>query len=96
MTVSESCSLDGKTLAVCEASISASANGHHTKTKTTVTRSGNGVHFFQVPITAGANKLKGLASCTNSGNAAAATAITDVYKVLVVPGAAALMAGAFL
>ncbi|KAK3721782.1 hypothetical protein LTR37_002947 [Vermiconidia calcicola] len=95
-TLVQTCSLDGTTLAVCSASIGASADGMSTSGTTTITRSGTDVHYFQVPITAGANKLPGSASCTSTastGAAAAATGIVDVYKVLVVP-AAALLAGA--
>ena len=89
----ETCSLAGSTEAVCSASISASANGQEDSTTTVVTKTGGNVHFFQVPITAGADRLSGLASCTSTGNAAAPTGMTDVYKVLVAP-AAALLAGA--
>ncbi|KAK3713753.1 hypothetical protein LTR37_008239 [Vermiconidia calcicola] len=92
-TLVETCSLDGTTMAVCSASIGASADGQSTSGTTTITRSGTDVHYFQVPITAGPNKLPGSASCTSTGAAAAATGTVDVYKVLVVP-AAALLAGA--
>lgn len=51
------------------------------------------MNYYQVPITAGANKVNGLASCTSTGNAAAPTGVVEVFKVLVVPGAAAILAG---
>ena len=66
---------------------------------TVTTMSNHGVIFGQVPITAGAGKLMNLASCTqtstptSSSNAAAATAISEVYKLLIVPGAIALLGG---
>ena len=92
LIVAESCSVASDT-AVCSASIGVSAGGQHTQTASVITRSGNEVNTFQVPITAGADKLRGLAKCTATGNAAAPTAVKDVYKVLV---PAALMAGALL
>lgn len=93
-TLLEDCSLAGTTEAVCTASVSLSANGKHTAEQTVVTRTGSDVHYFDVPITAGASKLSNLAACTKSDNAApAATGAVDIIKVLVVPGAAALLAG---
>ena len=43
-----------------------------------------------------ASKLSGLVSCTFTSNAATATAVNEVYKVLIVPDAAALLAGAVI
>ncbi|KAK5175207.1 uncharacterized protein LTR77_000344 [Saxophila tyrrhenica] len=94
VTLVEECQLSGTTQAVCTASIGVSANGENTATSSTGTRTGTDVNYFQVPITAGASKL---AACTgsdasSSGNAApAATGAAEVWKVLVVPGAAALL-----
>lgn len=95
VTVSASCSLAGTTSAVCVESISLSVDGKQTKTVTTGTLTGAQLPYQQVPITAGASKLAGATgSCTVSGNAAAATGIREIYKVMVFPGAAALLAGA--
>lgn len=96
VTISESCSLKGTTQAVCTESFSASGSGTSTASKTTVTLSGDQLHYYQVPVTAGADKLSGNGQCTATGNAAAPTAMSNVYKVVVVPGAAALMAGMML
>ena len=89
MTLLETCSLIS-TSAVCSWSVGVQIGGQHTATssQTTYTKA----NHYQVPITAGANKLPSSASCTNSPNAAAPTGLTDVYKVLVVP--AAILAGA--
>lgn len=89
--LSETCSLDGTTQAVCSASISVSLPGTSTATHSQITLSD--INFYQVPITAGASKLPASTSCTNE-NAAAPTGVTDIYKVLVVP-AAVVAAGAF-
>lgn len=93
-TGAENCVLAGKTEAVCTVSLSLAANGEQTALQTVVTRTGADVHYFDVPITAGASKFSNLAACTQSDNAApAATGAVDVVKVLIVPGAAALFAG---
>ena len=93
-TLIETCSIDGTTAAVCSAYLAVTSGGKHTKTSSTVTYSGAEVasKFYQVPITAGVQALSTTTSCT--GNAAAPTGVADVYKVLIVPGAAALLAGA--
>lgn len=94
-TFVQTCLLTGSTEAACSASIYASAQGSSTKTTTTTTLTGNELDFHQVPITAGAALLDSTfaaaGTCTTSGNAAAPTGILEVYKVLVVPGAAALL-----
>ncbi|KAK4555321.1 hypothetical protein LTR86_007618 [Recurvomyces mirabilis] len=96
-SVAESCSLDGTTKAVCAATVSLSAGGKHTQTKTTSTLTGTQISYAQYPMTAGANLLaSGSASCTVSSQAAAPTAALDVYKVLVVPAAAAAVAAAMM
>ena len=95
-TLVESCSLAGTTEAVCSASVYVSADGKHTASSTVSTASGSDF-YAQVPITAGASKISGLGQCTaTAGSGAAPTGISEVYKVVVVPAAAALLAGAFL
>jgi hypothetical protein len=94
-TVLLTCSLVGTVSAVCAETLSASVEGQHTEVAATATLKNVAQYQVQVPITAGADKLSGLASCTSTGNAAAAaTGAVDIYKVLIVPGAAALLAGA--
>ena len=94
MTGVQSCSFAGKTEAVCAGTYSGSSAGFATTTSTTVTVTGV---IEQIPITAGASKLSGAGQCTaTEDNAAAPTAISEVYKVLVVPVAAALLGGALL
>lgn len=63
----------------------------------TVTLSGTNVVFARVPILSG-ERLSNLAACTtSSGVAAVAThAIRELYKVVVIPGAAAFLAGVLL
>ena len=61
-----------------------------------LTLSSDSAFFAPVSITAGASKLQvsHLAACTASSSAAAAaTGISEVYKVLVVPAVALLAAG---
>ncbi len=64
---------------------------------TLLTYSGWNIVYGQVAITGGAEKLQNLAACTttSSGSASASTGISQVYKVVIIPGAAALLAGAF-
>lgn len=96
--VTESCDLTPSSMAVCSVLVSGSVeDAGKTKTKDTVTYEGAEAtqKWYQVPITAGAEKLPAAgATCTADGNAAMATAAVDLYKVVVVPGAAALLAGA--
>ena len=101
----QSCSLAGTTSAVCSVSVSVASPGTHTTSTAIVTLPGSDVPFYRVPITAGASKLNGLGQCTatanapsagsaaSSTNAAVATGVQR-YKVLVVPGAAALLTAA--
>lgn len=94
----ETCSLEPTSRAVCSVKVKASVEDNG-KTKTVVTSTFEGAaatdRWFQVPITGGAEKLPAAtATCTANGNAAAATGLSDLYKVVVVPGAAALLAGA--
>lgn len=81
-------------------SLSLSANGQSTVTKTTATLSGSSLVYGQFPITAGAEKLaSATGSCTATANAAVATGVRGVremVKVVVVPAAAvAMVAGVF-
>ncbi|TKA75438.1 hypothetical protein B0A55_04883 [Friedmanniomyces simplex] len=93
----ESCSLSGSSYAVCVATLSLSADGTKTAVSTTATASGSQLHYGQFPITAGADKLaSATGSCMASGNAAVPTGVMEVYKVLVAPAAAALMAAGAL
>lgn len=100
-TLTESCSIEPTSSAVCAYSVSASADGKDQKEKTMSTYEGPQAadKWFQVPITAGAEKLpaEGVnrATCTAPGNQAAPTAgVKEAWKVVIVPGAAALLAGA--
>ncbi|KAK3066932.1 hypothetical protein LTR53_016496 [Teratosphaeriaceae sp. CCFEE 6253] len=95
-TYAESCSLSGSSYAVCAATLSLSAQGTSTKTSTSTTLTGSQLHYGQFAITAGAEKLVRAGSCTQSGNAAAPTGVLEVYKVLVVPAAAAMVAAGAL
>lgn len=93
----QTCSLDGTTKAVCSLTESIWGGGGKSTTSTTVTTlTGNALTWWQVPITAGATKLTHPPPCTSSsGSAAAATGFSEVIKIMVIPGAAALLAGAF-
>ncbi len=93
--VTQSCSLSGSSYAVCANTVSLSVDGTSTVTSATTTASGSQLQFAQVPITAGANLLA-TGSCKTSGSAAAPTNVMEVYKVLVVPAAAALVAAGAL
>ena len=101
-TFIEDCKIHGTTRAVCRQTYADSMSGE-SKTQTfTTTLTGTELNYAQVPITAGANKLAHpkTAACTATSAAAAAPAFprqtAQVYKVLIVPGAAALVAGALL
>lgn len=65
-TVSESCSMAGTTSAVCTAAVSLSEAGESTVVKTTTTVTGTDMHYYQIPITGGANMLTSSASVSNS------------------------------
>jgi hypothetical protein len=94
-TIVVSCSLDGTVSAVCANTLKANGGGDNINTQETTTLTDIAQFQFQVPVTAGASKLSGLPSCTQTPNAApAVTGAVDIYKVLVAPGAAALLAGA--
>lgn len=89
------CSFEATTSAVCTVSASNVLNGYHTATSTTFTATGAAeLGYHQIPVTAGASKLFPSEACKASANVAMPTGVVDVYKVLVVPGAAALV-GAF-
>jgi len=93
----ESCDLQPESTAICSVLVSGSAQGEQTKTSSTITYTGAEASdkWFEVAITGGVQKLRdGLATCTaEADNAApAATGIVDLYKVVVVPGAAAILA----
>lgn len=94
----ESCSLEPTTRAVCSVTVKFSAEDDgKTGTQDTITYDGAQAtdRWFQVPITGGAEKLPAAsATCTAGGNAAAGMGVPEVWKVVVVPGAAALLAGA--
>lgn len=92
------CSLDGTTKAVCSISVATGNTDDSTTVSSVRTYTGSEVVYGQVAITAGALKLQNLAACTatSSGFASAATGMGQLYKVVVVPGAAALLAGAFV
>ncbi|KAK1055191.1 hypothetical protein LTR12_015401 [Friedmanniomyces endolithicus] len=95
--VTQSCSLSGSSYAVCANTFSLSVDGTSSVTSATTTASGSQLQFAQVPITAGANMLAtATGSCKTSGSAAAPTDVMEVYKVLVVPAAAALVAAGAL
>lgn len=90
------CTLEGTTAAVCAGTLSASVDGDATATSVTRTLDKENIHFYSVPITASVGKLADLGSCTLSVNGAAATGLGQVYKVIVVHSAAALLAGALM
>lgn len=68
-------------------------NGSKSAHTVSSTLSGHQLVFDPVTVTAGALKLSNQASCTptSSAAAAAATAVREVYKLMIVPGAAALL-----
>lgn len=94
-TFIQACYLDGTTKAVCSMTYSLDTSGSKTASSTTTTLSGHQVVFGPVVITSGARKLSdsNRASCTSTSSAAAATAITKIYKLMIVPGAMALLGG---
>lgn len=96
----QSCSIDNEgSSAVCSLGVSVSSADTSTSIQTTTTATGEDFVFGQYPITAGAEKLPAsTASCTatDSGAMPTALALKDVYKVMVVPAAAAAAAGALL
>jgi hypothetical protein len=74
-----------------------SPKGHKASTTSgTVTLTGTEVVYGHIDIRdGGASKLKHPAVCTtSSGNAAATRGVNRVYKVMAVPGAVAVLAGA--
>lgn len=97
VTITQSCDLQPTSSASCSVMIKASLDGDKEQTSSTFAYSGPEAEqkWKQVPITAGAGKLPAEgATCTANGNAAAPTGMVGLYKVVVVPGAAALLAGA--
>jgi hypothetical protein len=62
----ENCSLDGTTKAVCNGTVSATASGQTTQTTVTATATGTDVYWFNVPITAGAEKTASPSQCNKS------------------------------
>jgi hypothetical protein len=92
-TYIQECNLDGTTKAVCGITYSFDTSGSKTASSTVTTLSGQQVVFGPVAITSGALKLSNEASCTSTSSAAAATAITEIYKLMIVPGAVALLGG---
>lgn len=82
--LTENCSPESSSVAVCAVQISGSVEDNgKTKTATTTTYEGAlaASMWFEVPITAGAEKLPAAgATCTATGNVAAASAFVDLYK----------------
>lgn len=70
-------------------------SGNPHSTSELIIYTGTDAFFAQVPITAGTEKLSNLAACTSrsSGAAPAATGTSRVYKMVVIPGAAAILTG---
>jgi hypothetical protein len=62
----EDCSLDGTTKAVCTATVKASASKKTTSSVTSSTATGSNVYWFNVPITAGAEKTASPSQCAKS------------------------------
>ncbi|KAF7192581.1 hypothetical protein HII31_06090 [Pseudocercospora fuligena] len=100
---SQSCSLNGPSGSasevVCTDSISGSIAGQSTATSGTTTLTNmDDFNYAPIPITAGAEKLPSSgASCTatpTSEAGAAATSVSEIYKIIVPVGAAVV--GAFL
>jgi len=101
-TYIDACEIEGTTKAVCRQTYGWSESNQSGVQTSTSTLTGSDLIFAQVPITAGAHKLAHpkTAACTAISAAAAVPAFPrqtgQVYKVLIVPGAAALVAGALL
>ncbi len=96
VTTIQSCSPAGMTQAICSTTAITRGAGKPTITSGITTIRDR--VYGQVPIHTGANKLQGLAACAIiTGGAALATrgSVEQVYKVLV-PGAAASLAGALV
>lgn len=83
----------GLTAAVCTASAGVTYKGHSTSTTSTISLSSpNSWSSTVIPLGSGGEKLSSTTgSCTTHGNAAVATGLAEVYKVIVVPAAAALL-----
>jgi hypothetical protein len=64
--VIENCSLEGTTMAACNATVKASASGKSTQSVVTSTATGTNVYWFDVPITAGAEKTASPSQCSKS------------------------------
>ncbi|AEO69065.1 0d6956e4-4939-419c-9fc6-a41f88a069f6 [Thermothielavioides terrestris] len=87
LTISESCRLKGTTEADCVAAATIEIDGSATGSSSSTVLTGSHVHFYNVPITAGAEKTaSATGACTP--NAAAGSSLS-VVKVM----AAALAAG---
>jgi hypothetical protein len=96
-SVTASCTMTGTTYASCVDTLTVTVDGQTTQTTATYVYAGVGnLNFGEVPITAGINALSVSSSCTGSSKGAAPTVALDVYKVLAVPAAAVMAAGAFL
>lgn len=65
----EECALNGTTQAVCTATVKATADKKTTSTATVSTATGSRVYWFDVPITAGAEKTASPSQCTKSAAA---------------------------
>lgn len=95
----QSCSLDDTTKAVCSITTAVELSGKASTVSQVATFTGTDVIYGQVPIVGGVKQLQAseLAACTitSTGGASVATGFSQVYKIVVIPGAAALLAGAF-
>lgn len=100
-TLSQSCkkdAKDGTTQATCTQSRSISDAGAGGAFSTVITKTFTGDDYrsdvHRATITAGGKQLTAASgSCTKNGNAAAPTGLgSEVYKIIVVPAAAALAA----
>jgi hypothetical protein len=92
-TYIQECNLDGTTKAVCGMTYSYDTSGSKSASTIITTLSDRQVPFGPVAITSGALKLSNTASCTSTSSAAAATAVSEIYKLMIAPGAAALLMG---
>jgi hypothetical protein len=97
-TTIQTCNLKGTTRAICSTTEITQGAGKNLDSTTigTLTLSGTDVVFASVPVFSG-ERLSHLAACTtSSGIAAVATGtVRELCKVMVVPGAAAVLVGAF-
>lgn len=92
ISLTETCQFSGTTQASCSNSVTLSLKDL-TSTATSGTTTVTDLMSTVIPIATGGEKLaSATGTCTSPGNAAAATGVADVYKVVVVPAAAAIAA----